>query len=340
MAILLVGLGRWGEKHLRVLQELGEEMWAADVSPARRTWARQQGIPPERVVGDYREALPAVAALDVVTPADSHRAIALAGLTSGRHCFVEKPLSLTVAAGHDLAAAARAARAILQVGHIFRFHPVTETLRAALRDGRIGAVRHASGRFSGFKRPRDDVGVTQADAIHYFDLFAHLLARDATSVLALQRDHLGRGLDDMSVTIVRYGEVPVLVEASYFTPGTQRECVIAGESGSLVADFAAGTVMLHDQEFARRGGRWEAIDRGKEPLLVGRGEPLKLELTAFLAACAGRGPNLAPVEAGLHAIAIVEAAARSSTLGREVTLDEVAAGDPTGLTPGAPSTPR
>ena len=74
-------------------------------------------------------------------------------------------------------------------------------------------------------------GVTHADAIHYFDLFGHLLGRKATSAMALQRDYLGRGLDDMSVTIVRYGEVPVVVEASYFAPGTHRECVIVGESG-------------------------------------------------------------------------------------------------------------
>src|SRR5438552_17232685 len=91
---------------------------------------------------------------------------------------------------------------VVQVGHIFRFHPVTVTLREALGAGRIGAVRYATGRFSGFKRPRTDVGVTQTDAIHYFDLFAYLFAHPATRVAALQRDYLGRGLDDLSVTIV------------------------------------------------------------------------------------------------------------------------------------------
>src|SRR5688572_32261317 len=30
----------------------------------------------------------------------------------------------------------------------------------------------------------------------------------ATSVAALQRDYLGRGLDDLSVTIVHYGDTP------------------------------------------------------------------------------------------------------------------------------------
>ena len=323
MAVLLVGLGRWGEQHLRVLRQLGEEVWVADVSPARRAWAEQQGIRHGRVVADYREVLPGLAAVDVVTPADSHPEIALASLAAGRHCFVEKPLSLTTAAGRELAEAARGAGTVLQVGHVFRFHPVTETVRAALSSGRIGAVRYASACFSGFKRPRDDAGITSSDAIHFFDLFAYLLGRDATSVLALQRDHLGRGLDDMSVTIVRYGTVAVVVEASYFTPGAHREIMLVGERGTLVADFRAAAVTLHDQELTRRGARWEAIDRGKEGLPVGGDEPLKLELAAFLAACSGSGPNLVPVDAGLRAVAIVDAAARSSALGREVDLDEI-----------------
>src|SRR5215475_3686067 len=84
MAVLLVGLGRWGEQHLRVLRQLGEEVWVADVSPARRAWAEQQGIRHGRVVADYREVLPGLAAVDVVTPADSHPEIALASLAAGR----------------------------------------------------------------------------------------------------------------------------------------------------------------------------------------------------------------------------------------------------------------
>src|SRR5207245_2244448 len=183
MNVLLVGLGRWGEKHLRVLRELGATVWVADVAPARLEWAQKQGVESGRAVRDYRTALAA---------------------------------------------------------------------------GRSGPVRYATGRFAGFKRPRTDVGVTHTDAIHYFDLFAYLFDRPATSVAALQRDYLGRGLDDLSVTIVHYGEIPTVVEANYFVPGTHRECVIVGERGSLVADYGSATVTLHLGEFRRSGAAWEA----------------------------------------------------------------------------------
>lgn len=130
------------------------------------------------------------------------------------------------------------------------------------------------------------------------------------------------GLDDLSMSVVNYGDVPAIVEASYFVPGTYRDCAIVGDRGTLVTDLSAGSVVFHAQEFKGTGTAWEAIDHGKEGLAVSEGEPLKLELAAFLAACAGRGPNLVTAEAGLHAVAIVEAAARSSALGRLVHLDE------------------
>jgi UDP-N-acetylglucosamine 3-dehydrogenase len=324
MDVLLVGLGRWGEQHLRVLSELGATVWVADPSASRRQWAVGQGIDPARATADFRSVLARVDAVDVVTPADSHRAIAEASLAAGRHCFVEKPLAVSVAAGRALVAAAAASERIVQVGHIFRFHPVTTALRAALAAGRIGRVRYATARFAGFKRPRTDVGVTHTDAIHYYDLFAHLLDREATRVSAIERDYLGRGLDDMSLSTVTYGDVPVTVEANYFVPGSHRECVIVGERGALVADFAASTLTLHVSEHRLRGTAWEAVDEGKEELAATGPEPLRLELQAFLAACRGGGPSPVPAEAGLRALQIVEAASRAARLERSVSIAEIA----------------
>src|SRR6266581_1152483 len=107
MNVLLVGLGRWGEKHLRVLGEIGATVWVAEVSADRRRWATAHGVDPGHVVEDYRAALGRVEAVDVVTPADSHLSIGEACLRAGKHCFVEKPLTHTAAEGRRLVATAR-----------------------------------------------------------------------------------------------------------------------------------------------------------------------------------------------------------------------------------------
>lgn len=323
MNVLLVGLGRWGANHVRVLRQIGVTVWVADISAERRQWAIGQGVEPAHAVEDYQAVLDRVDAVDVVTPADSHLAIVDTSLAAGKHCFIEKPLTRTAAEGRRLVARARETGRVVQVGHIFRFHPVTAALETALAAGRIGAVRYATGRFSGFKRPRTDVGVFQTDGIHYVDLFRHLLRRDPTGVSALQRDFLGRGLDDLSVVTVEYHDVPVVIEANYFVPGTYRDCVIVGQEGSLVADYGTGTVTLHLGEHRRVGATWEAVDTGKEDLPASGGEPLRLELEAFLAACRGERPVPVTAEDGLIAVEVAEAATRSARLARLVSLAEL-----------------
>jgi predicted dehydrogenase len=263
-----------------------------------------------------------VDAVDIVTPADNHFALAAECLRAGRDCFVEKPLTLTVDEGRRLVGIVAETGRVLQVGHIFRFHPVTTVLRDRLAAGALGRVRYCTGRFAGFKRPRADVGVTQADAIHYFDLFAHLLGREATAVTATLRDHLRRGLDDCSFTTVEYGDIPAFIEAGYFAPGTQRECVIVGERATLLADFGTSEIRVLSNRHVREAEGWTTAEGPVERLKATGPEPLRHELELFLEAAGGRGSAAVDAQAGLSAMRVVEAARRASELGRRVVLAE------------------
>jgi predicted dehydrogenase len=319
--VLLVGLGRGGEKHLRVLGELGVALWVAEPLEARRLEAVRAGVPAERVVADAERALPHVDAVDIVTPADSHLRLARAALEAGRDCFVEKPVTRTVAEGEMLCDVARRTGRLVQVGHVFRFHPVADVLREQLADGGIGAVRYCAGRFSGFKSPRRDAGVTLSDAVHYYDLFAHLLGCEATAATAAVRDLLGRGLDDLSCATVEYGPVPALVEAGYFAPIPQRECVIVGTEATLMADFGASVV----HRFANRHvpssvGGWHAATGVGETLKAGGAEPLRRELEAFIDAVASRSRPPVDLAAGVEAVRVAEAVQESARSGRRVEI--------------------
>ena len=322
MKVLLIGLGRWGEKHLRVLGELGVELWVADVSAERRAFAVKAGVAADRAVEDFRRALPHVDAVDIVTRADNHLALAGECLRAGRACFIEKPLALTVDEARQLVGIVAETGRVLQVGHIFRFHPVTAVVRDRLAAGALGRVRYCTGRFAGFKRPRTDVGVTQTDAIHYFDLFAYLLGREATAVSATLRDHLGRGLDDCSFTTVEYEDVPAFIEAGYFAPETQRECVIVGEQATVLADFGTSEVRVLANRHVRGDTGWTTTEGPAERLKATGPEPLRRELELFLEAAGGRGSPAVDVHAGLSAMRVVEAARQASDLGRRVALTE------------------
>jgi len=85
---------------------------------------------------------------------------------------------------------------ILQVGHISRYDPASQWLKNAIQQGKFGRIKILRGNFSGFKRPRNDTGVTFADAIHFIDMFNYFMGRSPNRVSATMIDFMGRGMDD------------------------------------------------------------------------------------------------------------------------------------------------
>src|SRR5213080_1464598 len=223
--VLLIGLGRWGVNHLRILKSMPVELFAADVDEQRINSA---GLSDGHWSTDPRTLLSQIDAAVIVTPAPAHFETCRELLEMGKDVFVEKPMTLVASEARRLTELAESAGSILQVGHIFRFDPASLWLRDAIGEGRFGRLKILRARFSGFKRPRADTGVTFADSIHFIDLFNFVLGAPPRRVHAVLRDFFGRGMDDESLISLEYDQgkgSPILatVEAGYHAPGKLRE---------------------------------------------------------------------------------------------------------------------
>src|SRR5437588_358332 len=172
--ILLIGLGRWVANHLRVLQSMPIELFVAEHDPKR---LNSSGVAQSRRSADGHSLFPVVDAAVVVTPAQTHFEICRDLLEGGKDVFVEKPISLKSTQAKELVELAKRNGLILQVGHIFRFDPASVWMRDAIAQERFGEIKMLRANFSGFKRPRQDTGVTFADSIHFIDLFKFLLGK-------------------------------------------------------------------------------------------------------------------------------------------------------------------
>jgi predicted dehydrogenase len=98
-------------------------------------------------VTDWREVVGRddIDVVDICTPGDSHREIALAALAAGKHVLCEKPLANTLAEAEEMAAAAEqaAARGVWSaVGFNYRRVPALALARQLIDSGRLGQVRH------------------------------------------------------------------------------------------------------------------------------------------------------------------------------------------------------
>ena len=321
--ILLLGIGRWGANHLRVLKSMPIELFVAEVDAKRLEQARALGLDDQHLTTNYREFLAKVDGAVVVTPAQTHYDLCHEFLDAGKDVFVEKPISLHAKDGQALASLAEQRQRILQVGHIFRFDPASKWLRDAIAKGEFGRIKILRGDFSGFKRPRNDSGVTFADAIHFVDLFNYFLGKPPVRVTALMQDFMGRGMEDESFIAMEYEpNIFATVHTGYHSPGKFRSVGVLGDALSAVCDYNVAQYKI--KTFANRhvvtGKDAKAEEGAVHQLEFAPEEPLLAELRAFVEAMATRRVPLADGRAGYEAVRVIEAALESVRTRKTITL--------------------
>lgn len=326
--ILLIGVGRWGANHLRVLQSMPIELFVAETDPVR---LNASGVPQSHRTSDARALFPIVDAAVVVTPAHTHFELCSGLLEAGKDVFVEKPITSKSADGLKLVELAMRSKLVLQVGHIFRFDPASVWMRGAIAQGRFGEIKMLRANFSGFKRPRQDTGVTFADSIHFIDLFRFLLGKSPQRVHAVMSNFMGRenGMDDESLIVLEYdlgGRVPVLatIESGYHVPGKMRQLTIAGKDLSAVCDYnvAQYKIKTFENRHVVEGGEIKAMEGAMHQLEFPPEEPLRAELAAFLNAIETRRSPVVDGTEGMEAVRVVEAAVESAQTGKWIEIGE------------------
>jgi len=80
--------------------------------------------------------------IDINTPNDSHKEIALAAIASGKHVLCEKPLALNLADAREMLEAAEKAGVRHGVFFNYRFLPAVQLAKKILDEGRIGEIHH------------------------------------------------------------------------------------------------------------------------------------------------------------------------------------------------------
>ncbi len=99
-----------------------------------------------RSSGDWRALVsdPRIDAVVVATPPDTHKAIVLAALASGKAVFCEKPLGFSAADSLLLAQAAEAAGVANMVGYNYIRSPASQLAKQIIDSGEIGEIIHVA----------------------------------------------------------------------------------------------------------------------------------------------------------------------------------------------------
>jgi predicted dehydrogenase len=130
----VLGAGHLGKIHLRLLQESKKYeligFYDADPSNGKKV-AAEFGY---TYFDTITELITAVDVVDIVTPTLSHYECAKQAMESGKHIFIEKPITNTLAEAEGLLVFEEKYGVKGQVGHVERFNPAFTAVKNAIHE--------------------------------------------------------------------------------------------------------------------------------------------------------------------------------------------------------------
>ncbi len=138
--IAVVGAGGIAGRHVVALHKIKEVRIVGIVDINRKNAEDKAKICGARVCARLEDCLDEVDLVYVLTPPSSHADIGVRAIEAGKHVFVEKPITSTVADAERLVAAADRKRVKLVVGFNMRFRAGFKKLKEIADSGKLGKI--------------------------------------------------------------------------------------------------------------------------------------------------------------------------------------------------------
>jgi len=323
----LIGLGMMGRHHARVLGSLD----GVDLVAVADAAGDQHGVAAGRpVLRSLQELIDL--GLDycvVAVPTRHHEEIGIALAGAGVHALIEKPLAQDVASAQRLTQAFDDRGLVGAVGHIERYNPALQSMRARLEAGDLGSIYQIATRRQGpFPSRIADVGVVKDLATHDIDLTAWVARQPFVSVSARVAFKSGRDHEDLVAVVGQLADGTVTSHlVNWLSPLKERVTIVTGEKGTFVADTLTADLTFYAN--ASVPTEWEAVAafRGVSEgdvirYAIPKPEPLRTEHEAFRDAVLDKGSDIVTLRQGLVTVVVAEAVLASAREGRTVDVAE------------------
>ncbi len=291
IAVGVAGLGYWGPNLARNLAAIPgcELAWLCDADPA--ALERVGGTLPKARRTQSLEDLLTDEALDAVvlaTPVPSHAELAELVLRAGKHCFVEKPLALTVADAERAVAAAEESGRMLMVGHLLEYHPGVAKLKEIADGGQLGDILYIYSNRLNLGKLRADENALWSLGAHDVSVLLHLAGEEPYEVEARGESYMRRGIEDVVFGFLRFPSgVAAHLHLSWLDPHKERRFTVVGSKRMATFDDMEleRKVSVYDKGFDQHASSWgEYITRSGDiwSPSIGNREPLRLECEHFV----------------------------------------------------------
>lgn len=286
--IALVGCGMWGRNIARNLAGLNALYAVCDSHQERCASFASQFDTKAR---SYDELLndDAIDGIVIASNASTHKSLALAALQASKHVYIEKPMALTLGDAEAIADGVQQTGYQVMVGHLIRYHSGFQTLQAQIAAGAIGKVKHIQANRLAMGRIRNTESVLFDLCPHDLSLILALAGQLPDSVICHGVSHITEGVVDILSTGLKFANgLSAGMQTSWLSPYKEHRLTVIGEQGSIVFDDTkpwSEKLMLYQDNITQSGDLFVIERASPLALAVPESEPLKDEISAFIALC-------------------------------------------------------
>lgn len=323
----VVGFGYWGPNLVRNLDKLGDAELVAACDLSETNLAKISALYPgvktttdlDALLNDYD-----LEAVVVATSAPSHFAIASKVIAAGKHCFVEKPLTLKSAESEALVRAADSAGVTLMVGHLMEYHSAINWIKDYIASGDLGDVLYVYMQRLNLGKVRTEENAFWSLAPHDVSIVLYLLGETPEYVSANGAAYVTPGVHDTVFANLRFPSGKMAnIHVSWLDPHKTRKLTVVGTRKMLVFDDMQATekIWIYDRGV---GAPDAALSYGEELSLrfgdisvpwIQMSEPLAIEVQHFLDCCRSGETPRSDGRDGLRVVRVLEAVDESMAAG-------------------------
>jgi len=318
LRIAVIGAGAFGRNHIRIYSDLAQsgavELAAVVDSASASDYQKLATDHRARFFSSVDNLLAAVLQRDIAIDAASvcvptlfHATVAAQLLNADIHVLVEKPFTPTLAEADNLIALATARDLVLQVGHLERFNPAVTALLPHL-DHPMFFECH---RLSIFTPRSLDIDVVLDLMIHDLDIVLQMAQSPVREIRAVGLAVLSRHTDIANVRIEFDSGCVANFTASRVSTERVRKLRLFQPHQYISVDYARQDALIINVSGAAEipvGASNAAAGNVPElnftRLDIIPGEPLRLEIEAFLDSIRTGRPSVVPAPQSRAALAL------------------------------------
>lgn len=232
----IAGFGYWGPNLLRAFSAVPEvEVRAVCDIQAQAL----KNLPAAKRTTSFDELLnfSGVDAVIVATPVATHFDLALRALRSGRHVYVEKPMTDSVASAQRLVEEADRRGLTLMVDYPYLYSSAVRKIRQSIDCGEVGELLYYDSVRINLGRFQRDVNVVWDLAAHDLAILDHLTGEEPCHVSVTGAQHLPGERDNIAYLTLLYPRgLLAHVHVNWLAPLKVRRVTLAGNRRMILWD--------------------------------------------------------------------------------------------------------